>query len=67
MDSSFSSVLYGNADIYPIYDDLLAGAVGLVWLNEVEMQDIRGTEGGILFSKIPDLWKKLSSCWLLQL
>ena len=46
MDSSFSSVLYGNADIYPIYDDLLAGAVGLVWLNEVEMQDIRRIEKG---------------------
>ena len=38
--------------------------VGLVWLKEVEIHDIRGTERGILFSKIPDLWEKLSSCWL---
>ena len=32
MDLSFSSVIYGIADIFPIYnDDLLAGVVGLLY------------------------------------
>ena len=31
MDLSFSSVIYEIADIFPIYNDLLVGVVGLLY------------------------------------